>query len=103
MCGAVYVPPMDRCIKCRNLTSSYEVNEHGELTTYTILHSPPEGFKAPLILGIVTLTGIENDNSPKAGAKTNLLCEGRIDESDLEMGMKVKITTTDEKYYFNKC
>jgi uncharacterized OB-fold protein len=99
-CGAVYLPPKKRCIRCRSETVPVELKNTGKLITYTVLNTPPEGFTPPVILGLIELDSSNETsntlNSPK------LLCGGKLSSSELEMGLPVVIRQENDKYYFTK-
>ena len=92
-CGRVYAPPRPLCADCSAKTEPIEVGDTGELLTYTILHTVPEGFTAPLYLGMVELDDI-------SGSKLICECMGEQEEQELEIGKRVKIQEQDGKYYF---
>ena len=76
---------------------AFELEPRGSLLTYTVLQSTSEGFEGPLILGLIKLD-VDIDN--KKTQKPKLLCTGRIAESDLHIGLSVKIKKSDDNYYF---
>jgi len=61
----------------------------GEVVSFTVLHSPPEGFRSPLNIALVELEG---------GAR--FVCHG--DETrGLKVGSRVAIEAIDDVYYFS--
>ena len=98
-CGQIMVPPKDRCIFCNGKTSEIKIDNSGKILTYTILHAVPEGFDAPLLLGLIELHGVRdtlNFTPPK------ILCAGQVPEPELEMNLIVKVMEKNNKYYFHK-
>jgi hypothetical protein len=83
-CGEVYFPPRNLCPKCRRLSKleKIKLNGRGEILTYTIIHTAPEGFErqTPYIMAIVKL-----DDGPKL---TTQIVDCELDE--VEIGMRVK-------------
>ena len=65
------------------------IKRAAKLLTYTVLHTVPEGFDAPLIIGMVGFPEGEMQ-----------LCNGKCEEQDLEMEKKVVVIFEDGKYYF---
>ncbi|TFF91384.1 hypothetical protein EU546_08705 [Candidatus Thorarchaeota archaeon] len=62
---------------------SVELPPRGTIESYTILHMPPDGFKAPLLLALVRLEG-----------DAMILSLGDADASDdIEIGSRVSIET----------
>ena len=57
-CGMVFLPPRERCVKCSSHTGPIEINDVGNVLTYTVLHVVPDGFDPPLILGLIQLDGV---------------------------------------------
>ena len=96
-CDEIMIPARKRCITCSKDTTHFELGNTGTILTYTILNVPPEGFSAPLILGLIELepSTIESDIK-----KPKLLCEGNVPENHLKIGLKVKIDHADGKYLF---
>jgi hypothetical protein len=63
----------------------------GEILSYTILHSPPAGFAAPLPIALVELAG---------GVK--FLCHGHGEQAGrYRIGRQVAIEEVDGIYYFS--
>ena len=98
-CGEIMIPTRKRCIACSKDTIIIDLGNTGTIITYTILNVPPEGFSAPLILGLIEL---EPSNDDQKTCKPKLLCEGNIPENHLKIGLKVKIDYVDGKYLFTK-
>jgi hypothetical protein len=61
----------------------------GEVVSFTTLHSPPEGFRAPLHLALVELEG---------GAR--LFCHGTATEG-VKIGSRVSVEAVDSVFYFS--
>jgi hypothetical protein len=61
----------------------------GEVVSFTTLHSPPEGFRAPLHLALVELEG---------GAR--LFCHGAATEG-VKIGSHVSVEAVDSVFYFS--
>jgi uncharacterized OB-fold protein len=61
----------------------------GKLLSFTVLQTVPEGFEAPLIIGMVDLPD-----------GTKLLCNGKCQEQDLKIGLEVIINQKDKNYTF---
>jgi uncharacterized OB-fold protein len=96
-CGNILLPPRKRCIYCSGETHEVEVEGIGSVISYTTLHTTPEGFDAPMILGLIELNEIVTGTSSK---KPKLFCGGRIDENELKIGLKVNIVESEDKYFF---
>lgn len=88
-CGGIFIPPRATCPKCGVPNERYECLNNGKLLTYTVLNTVPEGFEAPLIIGMVAF---------KNGAK--LVCMGDCNEQDLEIDKSVLVNNKDERYFF---
>jgi len=99
-CGEIYLPPKVRCIKCRGMTQPTKIKGSGQILSYTVLYSPPDGFQAPKVLGIVELNDIKDATKNKKLPK--LLCEGCITETELQIGLKVQVVKKNEKFFFKK-
>lgn len=83
-CGTYYFPPRIICPKCRR---KGKMKEHkfcgeGEVLTYTIIYSPPEGFEniKPYLLAIIKLK--------EGPSLTAQIIDCKID--DVKIGSKVK-------------
>jgi hypothetical protein len=61
----------------------------GEVVSFTTLHSPPEGFKAPLHIALIELEG---------GAR--LFCHG-AETRGIRIGSSVGIESLDNVFYFS--
>ena len=96
-CGKVYIPPKERCLECNGETKPIEIDDSGELLTFTVLQATPEGFTAPLILGLIRLDGSKEKTDIRS---TKLLCEGKVPEPDLSIGLNVRVRLNNGKYYF---
>ena len=98
-CGKVLIPPKIRCIYCSVPTKSLEINNTGKIITYTVLHATPDGFEAPLILGLIELE-LNNDQNKLNLSNPKLICIGKVPEAKLNIGQTVIVEKTDNKYYF---
>ncbi|HEX9188932.1 MAG TPA: OB-fold domain-containing protein [Vicinamibacteria bacterium] len=95
--------PGSRCPRCRRIVAPparlcpdhpvpmevMSVPATGEVVSFTTLHSPPEGFRAPLHIALVELDG---------GAR--LFCHGE-EMQVLRIGSRVSIEEVDSIYYFS--
>lgn len=58
-CNNIYFPPRNFCPTCRRLgeLEDYQLKGLGEVVTYTVIRTPPEGFEmsAPYIIALVKL------------------------------------------------
>ena len=88
-CGAVTAPPAPYCPQCARPMEPWSLPNIGTLLSYTILHTPPAGFSAPLPIALVEL---------EAGVR--FLCHGQ-EIADLKIGRPVRIEGVDEIYYFS--
>jgi len=61
----------------------------GEVVSFTTLHSPPEGFKAPLHIALIELEG---------GAR--LFCHGE-ETRGIRIGSSVGVESLDNVFYFS--
>ena len=85
-CGTRYFPPQMECSKCMANTMEWiEVNPNNKLVTYTIVRYGPAGFEkiAPYVIAI--------GESPEGQRVLGLLSKD-IPESDIKVGMKLKLT-----------
>ena len=89
-CGYVAAPPAPFCPRCAGPMAPFQVAPFGEVLSYTILHSPPAGFSAPLSIALVALPG---------GVK--FICHSHADDRrSLRVGRHVRIEHADDVYYF---
>ena len=89
-CGYAAAPPAPFCPRCASPMAPFRVAPFGAVLSYTILHSPPAGFTAPLSIALVELPG---------GVK--FICHGHADDRrGLRVGRHVRIEHTDDVYYF---
>ncbi len=83
-CGGTYYPPRNFCPKCRRQSKleTMKLSGKGEVLTYTVIHTPPEGFErqAPYIMAI-----IKSDEGPSFTAQI-VNCE----PADMWIGMRVE-------------
>ena len=54
-CGEVIAPPRQLCPECRSEMTVFEASGLGTVSTYTTIHVVPEGFEAPIHVGLVKL------------------------------------------------
>jgi acyl-CoA-associated DUF35 OB-fold domain-containing protein len=99
----VHALPASRCPRCRRLVvpparlcpdhpvpmQAATVPNVGEVVSFTTLHSPPEGFKAPLHIALVELDG---------GAR--LFCHGE-ETRGIRIGSSVGVESLDDVFYFS--
>lgn len=83
-CGEIYFPPRYICKNCRRLgeLEDYRLSGEGEIVTFTVIRTPPEGFErqAPYVMAVVKL---------KEGVMlTAQIVDADIDE--VKIGMKVR-------------
>jgi hypothetical protein len=88
-CGMVVAPPASYCPRHPVAMQPASVLGAGEIVSFTTLHSPPAGFRAPLHIALVELEG---------GAR--FVCHG-ADTRGLRIGSRVAIEAVDNVYYFS--
>lgn len=76
-CGEVLAPPRPRCPECRGEMRVAEVSGEGTVLTHTTVQVVPEGFTAPIRVGLVKL-----DAGGQVLARSDI---------DLETGMRVDV------------
>jgi uncharacterized OB-fold protein len=76
-CGEVLAPPRPKCPECRGEMRVVETSGAGVVATHTTVHVVPEGFTAPIRVGLVRL-----DTGGQVLAKADF---------DLETGMRVDV------------
>ena len=58
-CNSLFIPPRSLCTNCRRKgrIKEYEFSGEGEIYSFTIVNSPPDGFEyqKPYVVGIVKL------------------------------------------------
>jgi hypothetical protein len=55
-CGAYTVPPQKVCSQCNSEDMEVvELSRNSEVQTFTVIHIPAEGFKAPYIVALIKL------------------------------------------------
>ncbi|MFA5780356.1 MAG: zinc ribbon domain-containing protein [Elusimicrobiota bacterium] len=90
-CDTVFIPERHICSKCRQHTSSVELDPYGVVLSFTTLYVTTENFIPPVVLILVELTK----------SKTKLLCTGdknlKIDIGDI-----VEIEETSDGKYIAK-
>jgi len=89
VCGRACVPPVPFCPDCGREMTLAAFPGHGQILSFTTLHSPPEGFSSPLHLALVELQG---------GA--HLFCHGS-ETRGLRLGTRVAVESIDAVYYFS--
>jgi hypothetical protein len=88
-CHMLVAPPATYCPHHPVLMAPATLPGVGEIVSFTTLHTPPTGFKSPLHLAIVELSG---------GAR--FVCHG-ADVRGLKVGAAVAIEAVDNIYYFS--
>ena len=88
-CRRLVVPPARLCPDHPVAMEPASVPTVGEVVSFTTLHSPPEGFKAPLHIALVELEG---------GAR--LFCHGEETRS-VRIGSRVAVEDVDSVFYFS--
>jgi DUF35 OB-fold domain, acyl-CoA-associated/Rubredoxin-like zinc ribbon domain (DUF35_N) len=88
-CRRVVVPPAAFCPAHGEAMERASVAPVGEVVSYTTLHSPPEGFRAPLHIALVAL---------EDGAR--VFCHS-TDTSGIKIGSSVVIEELDSVFYFS--
>ena len=88
-CEAVVAPPERFCPRHSVEMAPVELPGAGEIVSFTTLHSPPTGFRAPLHIALVELEG---------GAR--FVCHGS-EVRGLRIGSRVAIEAIDSVYYFS--
>jgi DUF35 OB-fold domain, acyl-CoA-associated len=88
-CHRVVVPPARLCPDHPVTMEAATVPNIGEVVSFTTLHSPPEGFKAPLHIALVELDG---------GAR--LFCHGE-ETKGIRIGSSVGVESLDRVFYFS--
>jgi DUF35 OB-fold domain, acyl-CoA-associated/Rubredoxin-like zinc ribbon domain (DUF35_N) len=88
-CRRVVVPPAAYCPSHGEVMERAAVAPVGEVVSFTTLHSPPEGFRAPLHIALVELEG---------GAR--VFCHSD-DTSGIRIGSSVSIEELDSVLYFS--
>jgi uncharacterized OB-fold protein len=83
-CNQIHFPPRVMCPTCRRLgkLDQVKLNGKGEVMTYTVIHTGPEGFEkqTPYIMAVVKL-----DDGPSL---TTQIVDCDLD--GMEIGMRVK-------------
>ncbi|HET8576711.1 MAG TPA: OB-fold domain-containing protein [Methylomirabilota bacterium] len=88
-CGRLVVPPVPLCPDHPVAMEPASLPGVGEVVSFTTLHSPPEGFKAPLHIALVELEG---------GAR--LFCHGQ-ETRGVRIGSRVSVEAVDSVFYFS--
>jgi acyl-CoA-associated DUF35 OB-fold domain-containing protein/rubredoxin-like zinc ribbon protein len=88
-CKRVVVPPAHYCPDHPVPMEPASVPGMGEIVSFTTLHSPPEGFKAPLHIALIELEG---------GAR--LFCHGH-ETHGMKIGSNVGVESLDGVFYFS--
>ena len=81
-CGEALAPPRLKCPECRKEMRMEEVNGAGVIVTHTTVHVVPEGFQAPIVVGLVKLD---------AGGQVLVRSD-----FDLETGMRVDVEALED-------
>jgi uncharacterized protein len=91
-CGAKYFPPRRVCLQCKSTElQPHEFDGHGELYSFTTLHSAPMGYESqvPYTVGVVKL-----DEGP--------LVEAQITDANpenLKIGQRMEMVTRKLRTY----
>ena len=88
-CRTIVAPPASYCPHHPVAMEPVSLPGAGEIVSFTTLHSPPTGFKAPLHIALVELEG---------GAR--FVCYG-AETRGLRIGSPVAIEAVDRVYYFS--
>lgn len=89
-CGFVAAPPAPFCPRCAGPMNPHHLAPFGTVLSYTILHSPPAGFSAPLSIALVEL--------PEG---VRFICHGHPDHPrSVRVGQQVRIEHVDDVYHF---
>ena len=88
-CGRIVAPPARLCPDHPVAMTPHTLPAVGEVVSFTTLHSPPEGFRAPLHIAIVELEG---------GAR--LFCHGE-ETRGVKIGSRVSVEDVDSVFYFS--
>ncbi len=88
-CRTIVAPPASYCPHHPVAMEPVSLPGAGEIVSFTTLHSPPTGFKAPLHIALVELEG---------GAR--FVCHG-AETRGLRIGSQVAIEAVDRVYYFS--
>ena len=88
-CQRVVVPAARHCPDHPVAMEQATVSGMGEVVSFTTLHSPPEGFKAPLHIALIELEG---------GAR--LFCHGE-ETRGIRIGSSVGVESLDNVFYFS--
>ena len=88
-CERMVVPPAHYCPDHPVAMEPASVPGVGEIVSFTTLHSPPEGFKAPLHIALIELEG---------GAR--LFCHGQ-ETRGIKIGSSVGVESLDGVFYFS--
>jgi len=88
-CRTIVAPPASYCPHHHVAMEPVSLPGAGEIVSFTTLHSPPTGFKAPLHIALVELEG---------GAR--FVCHG-AETRGLRIGSPVAIEAVDRVYYFS--
>jgi scaffold protein (connect acetoacetyl-CoA thiolase and HMG-CoA synthase) len=91
-CGAKYFPPREVCTECKSTDMrAHKFEGHGELYSFTILHSAPLGYEGqvPYAVGMIKL-----DEGPMLEAQ---LTDSKFE--DLKIGKRVEVVTRKLREY----
>ncbi len=89
-CRRMVVPPARLCPDHPVAMEAATVPNVGEVVSFTTLHSPPEGFKAPLHIALIELDG---------GAR--LFCHGE-ETRGIRIGSSVGVESLDDVFYLRR-
>lgn len=81
-CEEMLVPPRTTCPECRGKMETHEVDGAGQVLTHTTVYVVPEGFEAPIKVGLIKL-----DAGGQVLARADF---------DLEIGQRVRVEELDD-------
>jgi len=100
-CGQIMLPPRERCLICMKTTKLCKIKDTGNILTFTTLYATPEGFEAPLVLAVIKLESTNQEQNGDSNIKFPMIvCQGRVPEAKLKIGLRVKVEEVEERYFF---
>jgi uncharacterized OB-fold protein len=58
VCGRVWFPPRDRCSCGSKNLENWILPRYGEIISWTVIHTSPEGFEPPYTIALVDFDGV---------------------------------------------
>jgi uncharacterized OB-fold protein len=107
-CGKIFVPPQEHCLNCLSETENFQINDNGQLLTFTFLNVVPDDFSDPMILGLAEIE-IQKDLLPdiiNGFINPKIVCQGSPEitsEDELKVGQKIEIEKINNIYVFKIC